>query len=469
MFYKAMTHKDTFTENGMPTNSTSGNPVVDLFFAMGASRTLPEVEIQKMFARAYAYNKQLAVRAMFYNRDVRGGQGERRSFRAMLKWLADTDPEMAKRVLRFVPEYGRWDDLFTVFDTEVGDIAIEMIRFSLLQKNALCAKWMPREGKKGFAEYGYRIMKSMGLTPRKYRKMLTSATKVVESKMCANQWWQIEYEHVPSVAHAKYRKAFGKHEPTRYVEYLHSVEKGEKKINAGAIFPHTIVAKAFDAYGSLSKTERMAMNAQWKALPNYVKDMSFIPVCDVSGSMDGEPMDVAVSLSIYLAERNKSAFKDMFFTFSEKPQLVKIEGEDVCDKAWSIARSSWSMNTNLEAVFNLMLDRAVQFGIPEKDMPEAIIILSDMQFDECVHEPNDDVYDMISRKYESAGYRMPVVVFWCLRKSEGVPVAFDKHGTALVSGFSPSIMQSILGGEMNPISIMLKTLNSPRYSDILAD
>ena len=470
--FSALTTNDVLTENGMPTHSTSNSPVLDLFFRMGGSRQMSENALTADFSKAFASDPLLATKAMFYNRDVRGGQGERRSFRVFLKWLAQNHPEVVRKNLHLIPEYGRWDDVFVVFGTSLEENAIRLIKSALLENsNGLCAKWMPREGKAGYAEYGNKIRKYLDLRPREYRKLLSRLTKVVENQMCADAWNEIKYEQVPSIASNKYRTAFYRHDEDRYSKFVEKAIKGEVKVHADAIFPHDIVKKILNGIGwmgygkGLSQTEKNSIQAQWMNLPDYVGEGSFIPVCDVSGSMNGLPMEVSISLGIYLSERNKGTFKDGFITFSRRPQLQILKGS-LFDKVSQLSIAHWEMNTNLEAVFNLIVDSAVRDGLSQDELPENILILSDMQFDQCIHAPSENAMSMIERKYKSAGYKVPNVVFWNLRTSSGIPVKMHQSGTALVSGFSPSIMKNLLAGEMNPVTVMLSTLNSERYSKV---
>jgi hypothetical protein len=455
-FFEALQTNDTFTENLMPTHSTSGSHVVDLFFKMGGWRGASPDEIVPILEAAFVESSILTARAMFYNRDVRGGQGERRTFRIMFRHMCVYHPDVARKNIELVPFYGRWDDLLVAIGTTVEDDALDYILFALKDGKGLCAKWMPREGKK-YHKVARHLMKRWGLSPRGYRKLLAGNTNVVESLMCAKQWGEINYEHVPSVAMKKYRKAFDRNDAVRFAEYLGAVAKGEKKINAGAIFPSDIVA----AYWAGAKDD--ALEVQWKALPNYVPEgQSFIPVCDVSGSMAGMPLYVSIALGIYLSERNVGPFKDGFITFSGRPTLQHLHG-DLQSRIFQLARADWDMNTNLEAVFKLILDQGKKNGVAEEDMPENILIISDMQFDQCVNRPSDNAFEMIKRMYNEAGYQLPNVIFWNVRTSSGVPVKIDQSGAALVSGYSPSVMQSVLGGEMNPINVVMRVLESDRY------
>jgi len=468
-FFKAITREDILTENGMPTNSTSGMSLVDMFFKMGGSRTLKESQIIEMFVKAFGESSLHALKLMFYNRDIRGGQGERRSFRVMWRYLSCVHPEFARKNIENVPFYGRWDDLLVSLDSPIeGDVA-DFILFSLKHGDKLCAKWMPRENKAG-KEIALKLMKLWGMSPRNYRKLLAGNTKVVETLMCNKQWNLIKYEQVPSVAMKKYRKAWYRNDQERYETYLESLKKGETTIHASAIFPHDLVAPMLNYWGQrniANNAELTQLEEQWKRLPDYVGDLDFIPICDVSGSMFGEPMSVCVSLGLYLSERNKSKFKNHVITFSERPQLVLLKGVSLFDRVQELAHVNWGGNTNLEAVFELILNQAVKWNLPKEEMPNYILIMSDMQFDYCIKNPSFTAFRMISDAYEKAGYRLPQIIFWNLRTSFGVPVSFDQRGTALISGFSPSIMTAILGGEMNPLSIMFNMINKERYNKVV--
>jgi len=298
-------------------------------------------------------------------------------------------------------------------------------------------------------------------------------TTVVETKMCAGDWDNINFSHVPSVASRNYKKAFNRHTPL-FAEYVAKLVSGDKtvKVNANAIFPHDVLKGIAHSYAKLDKTETDHVIAQWDALPNYVGDASILPLVDVSGSMTTSVpgstvrcLDVAVSLGLYLADKNKGAFKDTFLTFSSKPQLVTLKG-NIVDKVTQMSKSDWEMSTNLHAAMDKILSVAVKGNVPASDMPAMLLILSDMQFNQCARF-DDTAMQMIERKFADAGYVVPQIVFWNLNASDNVPVKADKSGVALVSGFSPSIMTSLLAADMEqftPEGIMLKTVMSDRYA-----
>lgn len=463
----ALQSKDVLTENGMSTHSTSGSYVLDMFFKMGGARALPTKDLINMVISAFGEDKLLTTKCVFYLRDVRQGQGERKAFRTAFYWLCMKYPEIAKKNLHLVPFYGRWDDLFVCFDTPVEKEATDLMLYSLKTGDKLCAKWMPRENKK-YHELALRLMKEWELSPRQYRLLLSGNTEVVETLMCSGNWDKINYNHVPSRASFLYRKAFGKHDQDRYAQWLKDLEHPEvtgAKINAGAIYPSDIIKPYFEYASSSSDA---TIEAQWKALPDFVKPgVNFITVNDTSGSMSGDPIRICVALGIYLAERNKGPFKDAFITFSGRPALQILKGNSLREKVDQLHRANWDTNTDLEAVFKLILSKAVSNHVPQEDMPQNILIISDMQFDQAVRIGNNPTaMEMIRKQYDTAGYVMPNVIFWNVRTSTGVPAKMNEYGVALVSGYSPSIMKNILGGEISPMEMMLKVLNSERYSEV---
>lgn len=340
----------------------------------------------------------------------------------------------------------------------------------VMMAGQLAGKWTPRKG-----EVAAEIRQFFGMTPKQYRKTLVGMTNVVESAMCSGAWDTINYSHVPSVAHARYKKSFGRH-GTTYAEYVTKLVKGEDgvKINAGAIFPHDILKGSIGHYATAMTAQELAViEAQWAALPNYIGDASVLPLVDVSGSMTctaGDKgtttcMDVAVSLGLYFADKGRGAFKDCMLTFSGSPELIKLEG-NINQKIAQMVKTDWAMNTNLNKAFEKILSVAVNQKVPAADMPGTLVIFSDMQMDQCL-KFDDSAIEMIRRKYADAGYVVPNVIFWNLNAGANVPVRFDERGTALVSGFSPAIAQTILSADMDgitPEAIMLKAVMATRYN-----
>lgn len=454
------------TANGMKARKTSASAVLDFFGKAGSSRGKA---LTKEFAVAVTDNQDLAVRALLWTRDIRGGAGERKQFRDLLQALENSDPTLAGRLMAKVPELGRWDDLFTFTDPINRRKAFEMIREALNDQNGLCAKWMPRKG-----AVAVELTKFLGLSPKAYRKLLVGLTKVVETQMCAKEWDKINFSHVPSLASARYQKAFGRNAGELYAEYLRELQKPQAerdpkvKINAAAVYPYDVVK-------SVVKGNAAVADEQWKALPNYVGNARIMPMVDVSGSMGSlryssgsvQPIDVAVSLGLYLSEKNTSDFKDMFLTFSGSPKLEILKGT-LSQRVAQLERAHWDMNTNLHKAFDEILKVAVKGNVPAEDMPEMLLILSDMQFDSCTRF-DDSAQEMIKRKYAKAGYEVPKIVFWNLSPYGGdnTPVRFDDRGVCHVSGFSPAIMKAVLSVEeledFTPYNVMVRTLVNERY------
>lgn len=453
---KATKTKDTVTDNGAVTNSTSLNSVLDLFFIAGASRTMDEKSIVAMLSRSWAEDKALTLKIIFWAGDVREGQGERRFFRIATSWLEKNHEKSLVKNLKYIPEYTRWDNLFHL-ETEK---ALELISDALKEKNGLCAKWLPR--KQQYNNFAKKYRDYAELSPSAYRKLIVKLSDTVEQKMCAKQWKKINYSHVPSVAFNNYRNAFKKNDTERFDKFLVKVEKGEATIKAGAIYPYTI----YNSYQNGGDIK--SINLQWQALPDYMEGSKerILPICDVSGSMQGLPMSISVSLGIYLSERNKGIFENAFVTFSGKPTMQYLEGT-LTERMDQLERAAWDMNTNLNAVFTLLLKRAIEEKVKKSEMPTKLLIISDMEFDQCASLTN---YENISQKYAESGYTIPDIIFWNVNGREGnVPATAKKKGVALVSGASPSIVTSVLGGRITtPTQIMLDTLEKERYKVIKA-
>ena len=467
-FVNAVVNQEARTANGMKARKSTASKLVDLFFKIGASRGK---NIVGDFTAAFVEDKEIALRIAAWSRDARGGAGERQIFRDILKHLESTNVKAAIALMHKVPEVGRWDDLLVVESSLLKQVAFEMIKNALVTDNGLCAKWMPRKG-----DIAVELRNYLGWTPKFYRKRLVELTKVVEQNMCANAWDEINFSHVPSVAAARYKKAFNRHTP-KYAEYVQALVKGENpevKVNASVAYPYDVLKGRINCYGvKFDKTELDLIQKQWEALPNYVGDANILPLVDVSGSMTCPAgkntklscLEVAVSLGLYLADKNTGKFKDTFLTFSGTPELVHLKG-NINQKIDQMTKSAWAMDTNLHKAFEKILSVAVKGQVPQEEMPKMLLILSDMQFNACVTF-DDSALQMIERSYAAAGYEMPKVVFWNLNAHDNVPVKFDKGGTALVSGFSPAIVKPLLNGnleEFTPEAIMRKTVMVDRYA-----
>ena len=465
-----------FTENGMPTHLSSGHPLLDLFAAIGSSRGK---NLCAPFDAAYAHDRVRTLKILLWARDIRGGSGERQTVRDLLQHLEATHPEDAEQLVPLLPFFGRWDDLLVFKTGRLRDAAFGVIAAGLADPATagLVAKWMPRKGRTALA-----LEQALGLAPtaqrfrytegkaypgKLYRKMLAELTSAVEQQMCAREWDKIVFEHVPSLAAARYQKAFTKRCADRYQAYKASLTRGEAKINASAVYPYDVIK-------SINHGDREVAKAQWQALPNYLGDEQVLALVDVSGSMtspvgDGtvRRLDVATSLGLYVADKARGPFKDCFLTFSGSPKLEVLTG-DILTKYDQMCRSHWTMNTNLHGAFMEILRVGRTHNVADADMPKILLILSDMEFDTCVSNAGEPAMAMARRMYEEAGYSLPKTVFWNLAARAGnSPVRHSEAGTALVSGFSPALMQSILKAkDFSPLAVMEETIGAARYDVI---
>lgn len=473
------------TENRAKAYKGTLNRCLDLFGQVGACRQDTE-RARKLFAYALGEDAETAVRTLFWVRDVRGGQGERKVFRTLLRDLAQERPELVSRLLPLVPEYGRWDDLFEPLEgTPVWPRALNLVQNQfnrdVLSLNvsedsqvSLLGKWLPsiNASSPTTKRLGRAVASALGLTERQYRKALKNLReriRIVEQAMCSREWSSIDYSRLPSRAAFMYRKAFAKQDGERYSSYLSAVEKGEAKINASTLYPSDIVHQYLYKAAQNDKT----IDLQWEALPNYLPEEGFngLVVADVSGSMGmygGQPMAASIGLAMYIAERNtSSAWKNKFITFSQNPELQTIVGSTIGSRIRNLERAAWSMNTDLMAVFKTVLRAAENFNLPAEEMPQKLIIVSDMQFDQCCRSNKRTNFEQIQKLYRKAGYELPQLVFWNVRSSDNVPVKADDSGTCLVSGYSPSILKTVLTGNIvSPVETMRDTLYSERYAPV---
>ena len=472
----------TETLNGAKAYKSTLNECVDLFGKISACRKdIPQA--RKLFALAFKEDPETATRILFNARDIRGGQGEREVFRNLFKDLVSENSEIGEKLVELIPVYGRWDDLLVLENTSawgrVQYIILEQLRKDEVALTAgenvsLLGKWMPsiNASSADSKRLGRRFAQLLGKNEREYRKFLTalrSRIKIVEQKMCSKEWSEIDYEHLPSRAGFMYRKAFAKQDATRYAEYLSAVEKGDKKINAGTIYPYEIVENYLYKGASNDKT----IDLMWEALPNYMEgqELNGLVVADVSGSMTcmgGTPMAVSISLAMYIAERNTGIWKDKFITFSYRPEIQTIVGKTIGDRIRNLHRADWAGNTDLRAVFESVLNAGIKNDVPDAEMPKKLIIVSDMQFDQACASNKRTNFEQIEKMYRKAGYEMPQLVFWNVNAIGGnVPMTIHDTGTCLVSGCSPSILKSVLGGKViTPVDVMRDAVYNERYAEI---
>jgi hypothetical protein len=467
----------TTTANGAKAYKSTGSKNLDLFGKIAACRdNVPEAV--RLFNLAYAEDAETAARILFWARDIRGGQGERKIFRELFKELVRSDAAIGAKLVGLIPEFGRWDDLVVLEGTLVWDVALNAIKTQLTtdlntevgNSVSLLAKWLPsvNASSKESKRIGRKIAEAMGWSERQYRKALTALRtqiRIVEQAMCSREWGNIDYSKLPSRAGFMYRKAFAKRDGERYQTYLNAVEKGEAKINAGTIYPYEIV----DKYLNKGESSDQTLNLMWEALPNYMEGQEFngLVVADVSRSMYETPMAVSISMAMYISERNTGIWKDKFLTFSSTPELQTVTGQTIAQRIRNLSNAAWGMNTDLQAVFNLVLNTAVRNNVPEGDMPRKLIIVSDMEFDRCCTGASVTNFEAIRIKYAQAGYSLPELVFWNVNAGGNVPMKMHDTGTCLVSGCSPSILTSVLTGKViTPIEVMKNAVYAERYAPV---
>ena len=485
---------ESVTENGAVGYRTTGKAMLDFNYKVSSYRNKSENEIIKDFDKVWLDDKVLAMQFLFFIRDREEGLGERRLFRVIIKHLANTEPEMVKKVIPVIAEYGRFDDLLELLDTPVEEEVYHQIFKQLnldcqnYRKNkpiSLIAKWLPsiNASSKIQKERAKKIIKHLKSNEKDYRIMLSELRKyidVTERKMCANEWDKIKYENVPSRANLNYNDAFLRHDEERRREFLSQVEKGEKKINAGKLYPYDIVHKYMNTQYGL-RPEDTTLEQLWKALPSkeitntlVVADGSRSMTCTI-GNTNVTALDVANSLAIYFAEHNKGQFKDKYITFSEYPQFVDFKGcTSLRDKIVKALAYDEIANTNIKAVFDLILGTAKKYALSQDEMPANILIISDMEFDNAVGgKINEKLFKTIERQYSEAGYKLPRLVFWNVNSRTGtIPLNENELGIALVSGFSTNIAEMVMSNELDPYKVLLEKLGMERYkkiAEILAD
>lgn len=485
----------SITENGAVGYKSAGKKLVDLNFATSSLRSKSEREINAMFLEAYNENPLYAWKWLFFCRDVRGGMGERRTFRTILKQMAVSHTQETAVLLPYIAEYGRYDDMWCLLETPLKKLVVQLISAQLETDMAaykedkpmsLLAKWLPsrRASSKETKEYAIIIIEEMGIDRILYQKtlsMLRSKLNLVETYMSSNQWSAIDYNTVPSKANLKYNSAFLRHDEERRRKFLDALKNNEKgvKINAGTLYPHDIVHKYTGrGWGRTIAPYDETLEQLWKAQKDTVKGAeNVMVVADGSGSMTinignsgVNALDIANALAIYFAERASGQFANQYITFSSQPQLVKFEGaKSLHDKLHIALQHNECSNTNIEAVFHLILDTAIKKNMSQEELPGTILIISDMEFDwaTCGRNPNKTLFQGIEAKFKEFNYKMPRLVFWNVNSRTGtIPVKENDAGVALVSGFSPNIMQMVLSDELDPYKCLLAQLNTERYQAI---
>lgn len=485
----------TKTENGAAAYESTGSECLDLFSTIGALRRESDREIIIRFIRAYTENPDTAMKILFFARDVREGLGERKVFRIIFNWLAKNKPASVLKNLEYVSDYGRFDDLLSLMGTPCEKEMLtvlkkqfdeDMLSLEEGESVSLLGKWLPSVNTSNTRAKmnGKKIAKFFGLSDAEYRKILSALRKkiqIIENNLREKDY-TFDYEKQPSRALLKYRSAFVRNDGERYGKFINAVNAGTSVMHADNVAPYELVAPYLkDDWCAGNKTflrdmtdeEKNILNATWSSLPSFESCENTLAVIDTSGSMywDGKPIpaSVALSLGLYFAEHNTGAFKNHFIEFSMRPQLIEIKGEAFADRLRYVASFNEIGNTNLEAVFDLILKAAVKNKVPQNELPAKLIIISDMEFDYCVDNSSDVNFKNAQKKFESNGYKLPQIVFWNVAsRNRHQPVTKNEQGAVLISGVTPRIFSMVEGGVLSPYTFMMETLESERYSKIAA-
>lgn len=478
----------TRTENGGVTRKSTESKVLDMFAVGGAYRTRSDEDVILLFKNAFEEDRLLAMKCLFYLRDIRGGQGERRFFRVAFRWLCNEYPQVAKANLKNISEYGRWDDLIYVAEgTPVQTAAFNIIKHQLAldiqcKTPSLLAKWMPSQNASNAdtKRLGHVLANFLGMTSREYRKTLSTLRErinVLERLMSANRWDEIEFDKIPSKAGLVYRNAFARRDILAK-KYEAFAKSKDTKVNANALYPYEVVEKAITkSYLSLDSTERAMINKYWSCLPDYLngQNCSMMCVVDTSGSMHGTPIDIAIGLGMYCAERIGGPFKNHYISFSSRPQLISVEGIDFVDKVDRIYKTNLCDNTDLEAVFNLLLATAKKSGVRKEDIPKHVVVISDMEIDagtgnwysgygRWTKEGASTEMERIRKRWAAEGYKLPHLIYWNVNARNN-NILDSGPNVTFVSGASPTIFKSILTGK-TAWDLMIDVLCSKRYSKV---
>ena len=477
-----------YTANGAVSNASTMSDCLDFFATAGALRNASDEEIVTRFIRAFAEDKDVAMKTLFYARDIRGGLGERRAFRVILKYLAQNYPETVIKNIGNIAEYGRYDDILSLMDTACEQEAVAYIKAVLkddmksMQAQdsvSLMAKWLPsvNASSKETVRSAKKIAKAMNMSDASYRRMLSALRayiKILENNLREKDY-TFSYEAQPSKALFKYRKAFFRNDEERYRAFIEKAKTEPSVLKTGSLTPYDIVNAVLNNRKGMSAADREVLDTTWNALENYVNSDNTLVVVDGSGSMYWTPRGgvvpaaVAESLGIYFAERNKGAFAGNFITFSANPRLVEIKGTDIFEKVKYCMSYNECSNTNIEKTFDLILNTAVKNRLKQSDMPSRLIIISDMEFDVCADNSSMTNFDNAKAKFAKKGYKLPQLVFWNVNSfNRQQPVKKNDRGTVLVSGMSPQIFSMLKEDKLDPYSFMMSVISSERYERVAA-
>lgn len=470
--------KFTKTENGAVALNTTGNACLDLYSTIGSLRDAELSRVLSLFDEAYKENPLLATKIVFYARDVRGGLGERKVFRDLIHHMACVYPESIKNNIYWIPEYGRYDDWYALVDTPLEQDMWTHMKSQMVEDFkdynngkpiSLLAKWLKTAdaSSKKTRELGIKTALGFGISVRNYKRIvrnLRKYLKITETYMSANKWNEIFYPSVPSRCMLNNQYAFYRHDAERFQQYKEDVSNGRQKINSSTLYPYDLINEIDSPYES----DHAIAEAQWKNLPNYVEPgRNVLVMADVSGSMNGRPMQTSVGLAIYFAERNIGPYHNLFMTFSGDPEFVSLKGNTLYEKYSNAISAELGFNTDLKKAFDKILKVAIDNHIDQEEMPEALVVISDMEIDQCTND-SWTFYDQMADEFKKHGYEIPNIVFWNVQSRNNVFHAdSNRKGVQLCSGQSASTFQNVISAiGLTPIEAMEMVINSERYDNI---
>lgn len=481
------------TENGAIAHSSTGSDLYDLFAFGGAYRNRTVEDCLTLFVKAFNENPAYAMKCLFYLRDVRGGQGERRFFREVVRYLAIHETEVMRRNLQYIPEFGRWDDLYVFVDTPLMMDAFALIKEQLAldvqcKTPSLLAKWLKSENTSSDESrmLGNLTRMYLKMSHKQYRKTLSilrERINVLERLMSAGRWDEIEFDKIPSKAGIVYKNAFARRDVIK-TKYEAFAKDENTKVNAATLYPYEVVRKALDNFGyggrwKSTDTDRAMINKYWANLADYFNGatLNALAVVDTSGSMTCscygtvKPIDVAISLGLYCAQKAQGPFHNHYISFASRPQMIDTTAPDFCQAVYNIYKTNLVDNTNLEAAFDLLLNTAITHHTPQSELPETLIVISDMEIDEArygwggrTHETPEATMETIKRRWTAAGYKCPKLVYWNVNARNNT-ILDKSENVSYVSGCSPVIFEQIMKGKTG-YDLMMDKLNDKRYSCI---
>lgn len=480
------------TENGAIAHSSTGSDLYNLFAFGGAYRNRSVEDCLTLFVKAFNENPTYAMKCLFYLRDVRGGQGERRFFREVVKYLAIHETEVMRRNLKYIPEFGRWDDLYVFVDTPLMMDAFAIIKEQLAldvqcKTPSLLAKWLKSENTSSDESrmLGNLTRAYLKMSHKQYRKTLSilrERINVLERLMSTGRWDEIEFDKIPSKAGIVYKNAFARRDIIK-ARYEAFAKDENAKVNASTLYPYEVVRKALNNFGyggswNSTDTDRAMINKYWANLADYFNGatLNALAVVDTSGSMtcsyygDVKPIDVAISLGLYCAQKAQGPFHNHYISFSSRPQMIDTTAPDFCQAVYNIYKTNLISNTNLEATFDLLLNTAITHRTPQSELPETLIIISDMEIDEarygwgCTLETPEATMETIKRRWTAAGYKCPKLVYWNVNARNNT-ILDKSENVSYVSGCSPVIFEQIMKGKSG-YELMMDKLNEPKYDCI---